>query len=168
MSARRLQRVRTARGARAGLRLELRQRVRGWAPPVRELRRWASAALGARSAGRELGVCVVGSAESARLNGRFRGRRRPTNVLSFAPPPMPRGAPRRAVPLGELVICPRVLREEARAQDKALRAHWAHLVVHGALHLLGYDHRRTEDARRMERREIAVLRRLGFANPYGS
>jgi probable rRNA maturation factor len=156
------------RGAARDLRLELRQRVRGWAPPQAELRRWASAALGARAAGRELGVCVVGAAESARLNARFRGRDRPTNVLSFAPPPLPRNAAAGATPLGELVICPRVLREEARAREITLRAHWAHLVVHGTLHLLGYDHQRAADARRMERREVAVLRRLGFANPYRS
>ena len=151
-----------------GLRVELRQRVRGWSPPRRELARWASAALGSRAAGRELGVCVVAAAESARLNARYRGRDRPTNVLSFAPPALPRRPDRGVPPLGELVICPHILREEARAQDKPLRAHWAHLVVHGALHLAGYDHRRAVDARRMERREIAVLRRLGFANPYRS
>jgi probable rRNA maturation factor len=155
-----------AAGARAaGVRLELRRRVRGWSPPRRELARWASVALGARAAGYELGVCTVGAAESARLNARYRGRDRPTNVLSFAAPPPPVA---RARQLGELVICPRVLRAEARAQAKTLRAHWAHLVVHGALHLAGYDHQRAADARRMERREIAVLRRLGFANPYRS
>jgi probable rRNA maturation factor len=148
--------------------LELRRRVRGWSPPRRELARWASAALGARAAGRELGVCTVGPAESARLNARYRGRDRPTNVLSFAAPPPPQPGAREPQPLGELVICPGVLRAEARAQDKSLRAHWAHLVVHGALHLAGYDHQRQADARRMERREIAVLRRLGFANPYRS
>jgi probable rRNA maturation factor len=61
-----------------------------------------------------------------------------------------------------------VLRAEAREQRKTLRAHWAHLIVHGVLHLIGYDHERDDDARRMERREIAVLRRLGFTNPYRS
>jgi probable rRNA maturation factor len=65
-----------------------------------------------------------------------------------------------------LVICAQVVRSEARAQRKPLEAHWAHLVVHGALHLIGYDHEREQEAKRMERREIAVLRRLGFANPY--
>ena len=73
---------------------------------------------------------------------------------------------RRAAPLGDLVICAQVVRTEAREQGKSLRAHWAHLVVHGALHLIGYDHERDADAKRMERREIAVMRRLGFANPY--
>jgi probable rRNA maturation factor len=169
LSRRRATGYRRPRGrARAALRLELRQRVRGWSPPPRELVRWASAALGPRAAGRELGVCVVGVTESARLNARYRGRDRPTNVLSFAPPPSVRSAAMRAAPLGELVICAAILREEARAQEKPLRAHWAHLVVHGTLHLAGYDHQRAADARRMERREIEVLRRLGFANPYRS
>jgi probable rRNA maturation factor len=163
----RAQRVRAAAASTgAGVRVEVRRRVPGWSPTRRELTDWASAALGRVAAGRELGVCVVGAAESARLNARYRGRDQPTNVLSFAPAPLPRTAP--GAPLGELVICSRVLRQEARAQDKTLRAHWAHLVVHGALHLAGYDHVRAADARRMERREIAVLRGLGFANPYRS
>jgi len=159
-----------AAAARApgGMRLELQRRARGWSPTRRDITRWASAALGRRGHGRELGVCTVGEAESARLNARFRGRDKPTNVLSFSPLQLARASGAASVPLGELVICPRVLEAEARAQDKTLRAHWAHLVVHGTLHLLGYDHERADDARRMERREIAVLRRLGFANPYRS
>src|SRR5439155_6722520 len=115
-----------------------------------------------------LGVCVVGAPESRRLNARFRGLDAPTNVLSFTSAALPRAPVGGARTLGELVICPRVLRAEARAQDKSLRAHWAHLVVHGTLHLLGYDHQRAAQARRMERREIAVLHLLGFANPYRS
>ena len=150
------------------LRVQVRRRVRHWAPARAELARWTSAALGRRAHGRELGIAMVGPAESARLNARFRGKNQPTNVLSFPQAPLPRLAARTAQPLGELVICPRLLREEARAQEKTLRAHWAHLVVHGALHLLGYEHERAADARRMERREIEVLRRLGFANPYRS
>jgi probable rRNA maturation factor len=114
-------------------------------------------------------VSVVGLSESRKLNARFRGRDKPTNVLSFPAAELPRMAggeePR---PLGDLVICPQVLRAEARVQKKSLRAHWAHLVVHGSLHLIGYDHEQEADANRMERREIAVLRRLGFANPYRS
>jgi probable rRNA maturation factor len=148
------------------LQLQLQRRVRSWAPARAELTRWASAALGRHGRHGELGVCMVAARESARLNARYRGRDTPTNVLSFPAAPLPRSAPQR--PLGELVICPRVLRAEARAQLKSLRAHWAHLVVHGALHLIGYDHEHAADARRMERREIAVLRRLGFANPYRS
>jgi probable rRNA maturation factor len=158
--------VRRALRGRAALRLQLRRRVRSWSPSTSELTRWASTALGARAAGRELDVSVVGTSESRRLNARYRGHDHATNVLSFPAPAPPRGVPVR--PLGDLVICARVLKEEARGQAKTLRAHWAHLVVHGALHLIGYDHERADEARRMQRREIAVLRRLGFENPYRS
>lgn len=148
------------------LHLALQRRVRAWSPRRADLARWASAALGIRAAGAELGVRVVGPAESRRLNARYRGRDQPTNVLSFPPPAMPAGTRSGVRSLGDLVICPRVLRGEARAQSKTLKAHWAHLIVHGTLHLIGYDHQRAAEARRMERREIAVLRRLGFGNPY--
>ena len=69
-------------------------------------------------------------------------------------------------PLGDVVICPTVLKREASEQGKLLEAHWAHLVVHGVLHLAGYDHEDDADARRMERREISVLKSLGYGNPY--
>jgi probable rRNA maturation factor len=157
--------VRRARTKDAAVTVELNRRVRAWVPSRRELSRWAAAALGRAGRGRGLAVAVVGAPESRQLNARFRGRDRPTNVLSF--PPAPRPGPG-VLALGDLVICPRVLRAEAAAQAKPLRAHWAHLVVHGALHLIGYDHERATDARRMERREVAVLRGLGFANPYRS
>jgi probable rRNA maturation factor len=156
------------------LQVEVQGRVRSWAPRAREIATWAAAALGSRAARGELGVRVVGAAESRRLNARYRGKDRPTNVLSFPPPPLPArlvaaatsGGGQDSRPLGDLVICAQVVRAEARAQSKPLKAHWAHLVVHGALHLIGYDHQRAAQAQRMERREIAVLRRLGFANPY--
>ncbi len=148
------------------LRIEVQRRARGWAPRNGDFARWAGAALGRRAAGRELGVRVVGPAESRCLNAHYRGEDRPTNVLSLPAAPLPAAA--RARPLGDLVICAQVVRAEACAQGKAVRAHWAHLVVHGALHLIGYDHEREADARRMERREIRVLRGLGFANPYRS
>ena len=148
------------------LSVEMQRRVRTWAPPRADITAWASTALGRRAVGRELGVRVVGASESRRLNARYRGRDKPTNVLSFPVPELPTGSGQ--LPLGDLVICPEVLRAEAREQGKSLRAHWAHLVVHGALHLIGYDHMRPAEASRMERREIAVLRRLGFPNPYRS
>jgi probable rRNA maturation factor len=139
------------------------RRVRGgWLPSARDLQRWAAAALGARAAGRELSVLLVGKAASRRLNAHYRQRDRATNVLSF---PLPAGAGSSAL-LGDLVICPAVLRAEALAQHKSVRAHWTHLVVHGVLHLAGYDHEREPQAQRMERREIRVLRALGVANPY--
>ena len=147
------------------LSVEVQRTVRKWAPTRSDIATWAGTALGRKAAGRELCVRVVGPAESRRLNARYRGKDKPTNVLSFPAVELPAGPER---PLGDLVICPDVLRVEAREQRKSLRAHWAHLVVHGTLHLVGYDHEDCADADRMERREIAVLRRLGFPNPYRS
>lgn len=137
----------------------------GWLPPARELQGWAAAAVGRGAAGRELSLLLAGRARSRALNARYRGRDHATNVLSFP------ASPAAAAPsglLGELVICPAVLRQEARSQHKSARAHWAHMVVHGVLHLMGYDHELPADAQRMERREIRTLRRLGIANPYRS
>jgi probable rRNA maturation factor len=136
---------------------------RPWAPAVPTLRRWAAAALGRRHRTAELGVRVVGRAEGRRLNHEFRGKDRPTNVLSFHSPRPPAGAGRL---LGDLVICAPVVAREAREQRKALRAHWAHMVVHGVLHLLGEDHDTPRRAAAMEAREIAILAELGFGNPY--
>ena len=97
------------------------------------------------------------------MNARYRHKDRPTNVLSFG------GAG--ALPdgrnfLGELVICAPVVAREARAQGKPCSAHWAHMTVHGVLHLLGFDHERGVEARKMAAREIQILDRLGFSNPY--
>ena len=115
------------------------------------LRRYARAASRADSTLR-----VVGGAESKRLNKTFRKKSRPTNVLSF---PYGGGS-------GDVVLCHPVIAREARVQGKSLRAHYAHLVVHGVLHLRGHDHLRKTDAARMERIEIRLLRQLGFADPY--
>ena len=146
----------------AGLTLNLRRLTRsGWVPGAAALRCWATLALGRRAPGRELSIRVVGAARSRSLNQRYRSRNRPTNVLSF-----PSASP--GPGLGDLVICPQVLRREARAAGKPERAHWMHLVIHGALHLIGYDHERPAEARRMERREVRLLRTLGVANPYRS
>ena len=157
--------ARSAARAPRGLTLHLRRTTRrGRVPAVVTLRRWASLALGRRARGRELSVLVVGPARSRSLNHRYRGQDHATNVLSF---PAAGGVrPRAAALLGDLVICPQVLRREARAQGKAERAHWMHLVIHGVLHLAGYDHQRPAEALRMERRETALLRSLGVANPY--
>lgn len=159
------------------LRVELTRTSRMRAPRAAEIRVWAGAALGRRARGRELAVRIVGARESRRLNARYRGRDEPTNVLSFpVAEHLARGVrsarqgPKMLVPspLGDLVLCSPIVASEARRQGKSVRAHWAHLIVHGTLHLVGFDHERPLDARRMERREIAVLRRLGFANPYRS
>ena len=150
--------------ARAHPAVSIARRVRaGWSPPAREMSTWAAAALGARARGRELSVLLVAKAASRALNARYRGRDQPTNVLSFPAPPSLAAV---SGLLGDLVICPALLRLEARAQHKSARAHWTHLVVHGVLHLIGYDHERESEAQRMQRREIRALRLLGVANPY--
>jgi probable rRNA maturation factor len=133
---------------------------RPWAPGPASLRRWARLAAGGRDG--ELGIRIVGAAEGRALNARWRGRDRPTNVLSF-----PAAASLRPRQLGDLVVCAPVVAREAREQGKALAAHWAHMIVDGTLHLLGFDHVRAADAQRMEGRERALLARLGIADPYG-
>ena len=142
--------------------LTVRSRVRsGGAPSLRMMRMWARAALG-RGVHGEIALLLVGPTASRSLNRRYRHRDHATSVLSFPAT----GEARRAGLLGDLVVCPAVLKAEARAQGKTLTAHWAHLLVHGVLHLMGFDHVKPPDARRMERREIRILRRLGFADPY--
>jgi probable rRNA maturation factor len=134
-----------------------------WVPPRKQIARWARAALGQRRGAWTLGVRVVGRAESRRVNRRFRHRDRPTNVLSFSA--LLREADGRRL-LGDLLVCAPVIASEAREQRKSRAAHWAHMIVHGTLHLKGYDHERSADAHRMERRERHVLGELGFADPY--
>jgi len=138
-------------------------RARAHAPAARLMARWAVAALGARGTGCEMALQLVSAQRMRVMNRRYRGKDKPTNVLSFPAAPSPGVRPK---PLGDVLICPAVLRREADAQGKSEQAHWAHLVVHGTLHLVGYDHEEDADAARMERREIAVLKKLGFANPY--
>jgi len=151
---------------------------RPWVPGTVTLRRWARAAhegglapLPARkrrlheSVERRVALClrVVGSAESRRLDREYRGKDQPTNVLSFPSSPEERVA---TGLLGDLVICAPVVAREAREQRKTLGAHWAHMVVHGTLHLLDYDHERAREARTMETLEVEILRGLGFHDPY--
>jgi probable rRNA maturation factor len=151
---------------------------RPWVPGAVTLRRWARAAharglafLPARKLrmhesveqGTTACLRVVGSAESRRLDREYRGKDQPTNVLSFPSSPEERVA---SGSLGDLVICAPVVAREARAQGKALRAHWAHMVVHGTLHLLDYDHDSARDARAMEALEVEILHGLGFHDPY--
>jgi probable rRNA maturation factor len=132
-------------------------------PAASELVRWAEAALVGRRAEAELSIRIVGEAESAELNDTYRHRSGPTNVLSFAAE-LPPGVPVAA--LGDLVICAPVVAREAAAQDKAPEAHWAHMVVHGCLHLMGFDHVDDSQAAEMEPLETAILAGLGFPDPY--
>jgi len=125
-------------------------------PAAARLRRWASAALAGRRGA--VTVRIVGAGESRALNRRYRGKDKPTNVLSFA-----YGEPGA---LGDLVICAPVVNREAREQGKPAPAHWAHMVVHGVLHLLGHDHIHQREARMMENRERAILARMAIPDPY--
>ena len=143
---------------------------RPWVPGAAALRRWACAAYAlaapqsrSRAPAPRICIRVVGAVESRRLNRSFRGKDAPTNVLSF-----PASVQERASDgaLGDLAICAPLVAREARAQDKTVAAHWAHMVVHGVLHLLGYDHQREREARRMERVEVEILRAFGYQNPY--
>jgi probable rRNA maturation factor len=136
---------------------------RPWVPGPRQMARWAGAALAPLRRSTVLSVRVVGRARSRSLNARYRHKDKPTNVLSFG------GAGR--VPdgrcfLGELVICAPIVAQEARDQRKTLLSHWAHMTVHGVLHLRGFDHEVEADAVKMAAREIQILDRLGFSDPY--
>jgi probable rRNA maturation factor len=137
-------------------------------PPLSDLRRWVAAVLEGRRDRAELTIRVVGEEEGRQLNRRYRGRDRATNVLSFpfdAPPGIDKDDSIHDF-LGDLVICADLVRHEAQERGKPVAAHWAHLVVHGVLHLLDYDHLTDEDAAEMEGLETAVLGGLGFPPPY--
>lgn len=131
-------------------------------PTAEQLIGWSRAALPARSRS-ELSIRVVTQAEMRDLNSRYRGKHNATNVLSF-PAELPEGL---AIPLlGDIAVCAAVVNREARAQQKSSSAHWAHMIVHGTLHLQGYDHENEHDARKMENRERRILAELGFDDPY--
>ncbi len=136
------------------------QRATSWeVPPRVQVLRWARAAV-LQGAWR-VAVRFVDEEEAQALNAQYRHKDYPTNVLSFPYHPTPDG-----VGHGDLVLCAPVLHREASAQGKTLAAHCAHLVVHGMLHLQGFDHQTDEQAERMEALERQILQRLGFADPY--
>jgi probable rRNA maturation factor len=135
-------------------------------PSARELARWAKTAFrgvpGAPGSA-EMTIRIVGEAEARELNSRYRHADRATNVLSFPfedPPGVETGI------LGDVVICAPVVAREAMDQNKGVREHWAHMVVHGVLHLLGHDHDNDSDAEIMEALEDDIMRALGFPGPY--
>ncbi len=149
--------------------------IRRGVPHAVRLRRWATAARASAVAvhkarsrlaalSESLTIRIVNARDSRVLNRQWRGKDYATNVLSFpdgmlSPDEQERG-------LGDLIICAPVVRTEARAQRKTAESHWAHMVVHGVLHLLGYDHVNDRDARRMERLEVEILGRFGYSDPY--
>ena len=132
-------------------------------PTEAQIQRWLDAAVEPFAPDSEVTVRIVDESESQQLNFDYREKDKPTNVLSF-PFQCPPGI---ELPLlGDLVICAGVVAQEALEQNKSLDAHWAHMVVHGSLHLLGFDHINDDDALEMEAEEIQILAELGFADPY--
>jgi probable rRNA maturation factor len=134
-------------------------------PAEEHLRHWVQLALAGRADKAELSVRVVDEAEITALNHEYRGKDYPTNVLSFPYEAMP-GV--ESALLGDIVICAPVVAREALEQGKPVESHWAHMVIHGALHLLGHDHHDAAEAERMEQQETRLLERLGFPDPYRS
>ena len=147
-------------------------------PHARSFNRWAQAAcapyLPSNDREMALTIRVVGAAESRRLNRTWRSKDKPTNVLSFPAAslaPGKNGVPSRFPAkeyseLGDLAICAPVVAREAKEQGKPAQAHWAHMVVHGVLHLLGFDHETDRDAEVMETRETQILAQFGYLDPY--
>jgi probable rRNA maturation factor len=132
-------------------------------PSEAQVQQWLDAAILPFQAEAEVTVRIVDTAESQQLNFDYRSKDKPTNVLSF-PFQCPPGI---ELPLlGDLVICAPVVAAEAAEQHKSLQAHWAHMVIHGCLHLLGFDHINDDDAEQMEAEEVTILQQLGINNPY--
>jgi len=132
-------------------------------PSHEDFQRWVEAALTPYDKPFELTVRLVTSEESQQLNAQYRGKDKPTNVLSF-PFEVPEGIELDL--LGDLIICVPVVEQEAKEQNKALTAHWAHMVIHGCLHLLGFDHIEDDEADEMEALETKIITALGFPAPY--
>ncbi|PKH20532.1 rRNA maturation RNase YbeY [Enterobacterales bacterium CwR94] len=132
-------------------------------PSEAQFQHWLEAVLPQFQAESEVTLRLVDEAESQELNATYRGKDKPTNVLSFpfeAPPEIELSL------LGDLIICRQVVEREAQEQQKTLDAHWAHMVIHGSLHLLGYDHIEDDEAEEMESLETEIMLALGYPDPY--
>jgi len=132
-------------------------------PDKRDFHHWLSETVRLFQQDSEVTIRLVDEQESQQLNNMYRGKEKPTNVLSFpfeAPPGIELNL------LGDLIICKQVVEKEALEQNKTVSAHWAHMVVHGALHLLGYDHIEDKDAEEMESLETEIMQKMGFNDPY--
>ena len=132
-------------------------------PSEKDFMSWLNAVLPQFQPQAELTIRIVDEKESHELNHQYRGMDKPTNVLSFpfeTPPEIEIDL------LGDLIICRKVVEKEAVEQNKPLLAHWAHMVVHGSLHLLGYDHIEDEEAEEMESLETELMQEMGFEDPY--
>ncbi len=132
-------------------------------PSKSQLLEWLNAVIPQFQPQAELTIRIVDEKESHQLNYQYRGKDKPTNVLSFpfeAPPGIEIDL------LGDLIICRQVVEQESKQQNKPLFAHWAHMVVHGSLHLLGYDHIEDDEAEEMESIETELVQSMGFEDPY--
>lgn len=137
------------------------------APEAVLINRWAALAAAEHlqkcHEDQELAIRIVDPDESQQLNFQYRQKNKPTNILSF---------PFEAIPgvsfplLGDLIICAPIVSKEAETQQKTLESHWAHMIIHGVLHLLGYDHIEESEAEKMENIEVKLMAELGYANPY--
>jgi len=132
-------------------------------PKEQQFQHWMDSVLIDQTQDSEVLIRLVDVAESAELNQQYRHKTGPTNILSF-PFEAPEGIAMDL--LGDLVICAPLIAEEARQQNKQLDQHWAHITIHGILHLLGYDHIEDQDAEEMEALEIKILHKLNIVNPY--
>jgi len=132
-------------------------------PGEDDIREWVSSVLNSRMPHAEVTVRIVDEVESEQLNQQYRHKEGPTNVLSF---PFETDVPMDVPLLGDIVICAPVVAREAVEQHKPLTSHWAHMLIHGTLHLLGYDHHDDDEAEEMEQQEIQLMQQLGFSNPY--
>ncbi|MEC7940676.1 MAG: rRNA maturation RNase YbeY [Pseudomonadota bacterium] len=132
-------------------------------PTEQDIQIWLDKTIPQFQKSAELTIRIVDTEESHQLNHEYRGKDKPTNVLSFpfeAPPGIELDL------LGDLIICRQVVEKEAEEQNKPLLAHWAHMVVHGSLHLLGYDHIEDDEAEEMESLETEIMQAMGFEDPY--
>lgn len=132
-------------------------------PSKEQFQIWVAEALVTPSPAKEITIRIVNAEESAALNHTYRNKSGPTNVLSFVYSPIPG---EKVSSLGDIVICAELVKKEAAAEKKPLLAHWAHLTIHGALHLQGYDHQEESAAHEMETLETRILGELGFSDPY--
>lgn len=144
--------------------LQLATSFKGYLPNHQDCQAWVCAVLASEQiSSKELTIRIVDADESAQLNETYRHKSKPTNVLSFPTLTCPGSESNY---LGDLALCASLIDQESTEQGKTPKAHWAHLIVHGVLHLLGYDHLSDDEAEHMESLEISILQQLGYPDPY--
>ncbi len=135
-------------------------------PSNYQFKKWVNLVLATQKKEMELLVRITGPKEITKLNKLYRNKNKPTNVLSFPFEPIP-GIKEQSNFLGEVIICAQIVKQEAKIANKTTTSHFAHLTIHGVLHLIGFDHQNSTQANKMEKLEIKYMKLLGFNNPYG-